>query len=260
MVVSLWTLHASTARADADDADVTGRRVELDDGTEARGTIVDLVPEDHVTLRSPDGRTTTIAWARVRRIERDAPAPALAPHGTTRVVPAVHLHIDSSRVVEFQHRPSAEYEWALACASPCDAKVPLADQYRIAGAGIRPSSSFSLSAQPGDRVRLGVSSSSSTANGFGRAIAIGGGVIVVLGLASSDSSRGIVIGLGVIAAAVGGVLVLANLDTTSTQSTVSPGTPVSPREPPRPTARGDSLGLPFSPSPALFLPIVGGTF
>ena len=279
VLVSLLMVYAPMAMAQGK-ASVSGRvdRVELDDGTEARGTITEIVPLDHVTLRGADGSVTTIGWSRVRRIERDVAAPADASTTTSppaaasgssappapppgmKVVPAVRVHIDGNRAAVLERRTSEEYEWVTACVSPCDVNVPVGDQYRISGDGVRPSSSFFLKASAGEHVRLRVSTSSSTASGWGKALLIGGGVITLLGLASSDSSsgspRGPVIAVGVIAGAVGAVLVLANLDTTYSQSTEA-RVPVARTRLELPAWRVD----PDAPkSSILDVPILRGTF
>jgi hypothetical protein len=132
-----------------------------------------------------------------------APAPAAAPSTVTAVsvAPAsavlvgpaataspastdgtLLVHLDSPSTVSLEHRAGPQAAWEHACDSPCDARLPVADQYRIVGGpDINASNPFILDGSKGDRAVLYVAPGSKTRQKIGTGILIGGAVVAVGG-------------------------------------------------------------------------------
>src|ERR1019366_1666176 len=124
----------------------------LKSGGIMRGTIVELLPDDHATLLLPDGQSAIVAWSAILRVDRappavDAPAPPLPPALSTGTPspapraappPSVQVHIEASSPVTLEHVSRDRNAAAPSdqCPSPCDRALPLGDGYRIVGAGI----------------------------------------------------------------------------------------------------------------------------
>lgn len=215
--------------------------VYLKGGGMIRGTLTEVIPNDHATVEMV-GQTAVIPWDRIERIDRGgvspspaprplpssstpAPAPAPGPEGTATV------HIEADTPVTLDKREGRS--WVFACNAPCDAELPLAGSYRISGQGIRNSAQFKLNARPGDHLVLDVNASSKGAF-VGGIVVAGVGVVVLLvgamvvltvaAMDSADSAAGLsnstndgsantvgwVMVAGGAAATLVGVLVLAN--------------------------------------------------
>ncbi|MEO7109304.1 MAG: hypothetical protein ABI183_02605, partial [Polyangiaceae bacterium] len=99
--------------------------VVLKDGGAVRGTVMEVLPNDHVSVKLADGRTATIAWSVVHHIEQAAKpaAPATTPAtpqaapqtpAPTQVVTgSVHVTMDGDNdAVLEQDRGGA---WSVVC-------------------------------------------------------------------------------------------------------------------------------------------------
>jgi len=119
--------------------------------------------------------------------------------------------------------------WAAVCVAPCDAPVPLGPEYRVAGPGIRASSTFGLDAASGQRLALHVSTASKAAYAGGIALAAVGTAALLVGtlvlvfapggqqVDAEAAAGGATAGAG-LAAAIGGlVLVFSNKSSRATQ-------------------------------------------
>jgi hypothetical protein len=143
----------------------------LKGGGMLRGRILEIIPNDHATIALATGQNAIVRWDRIDRIEQQpaAPPPPPPPGGQVLVVapppppsgPAgsVWVHIETSHEVVLEGQ-SGSGSWAPACNSPCDAELPLANSYRIAGPGVRTSHDFKIEASPGQRVVLNVKTGS----------------------------------------------------------------------------------------------------
>jgi hypothetical protein len=225
----------------------------LKNGGLVRGLLVEILPGDHVTVQLPSGEFAKVAWPDVDHVERasappkEAPAPALtAPAVGARAL----VHIESPRHVTLDRKNPGENEpWVIACESPCDVELPLDNEYRIVGSGVRPSSDFRLEASPGQRVVLEVNPSSKAVRAAGIVVGSLGITAIVTGLylwawtlpamsacsASTDVTSGcdmvrsigraglITAGAGALVGILGGVLFFSSNRSKTTESHASPG-------------------------------------
>ncbi len=230
----------------------------LKNGGMLRGTLVELLPNDHATIQLPSGQSAIVQWGEIHHVERGvatAPATPVAPTGPVQrlpnttapiVGPTVLLHIESSRPVTLDRRnPGEDQPWVTACESPCDVQLPLNNDYRIVGEGIWASSEFELEGQPGQRVVVKVAPATRFARTAGIIVASAGLLAIIIGayvvaLATSascassninrvcqDNSGGTTVGVvlmlgGLVTMAVGGIVVIANWRTGESQEVQSP--------------------------------------
>jgi hypothetical protein len=116
-----------------------------------------------------------------------APAPA-APASAAVVVVAstdgtVLVHLETPSPVSLEHRAGPQAAWEHGCDSPCDARMPVGDEYRIVGGSdINQSNSFILDGSKGDRAVLYVAPGSKNRQKIGTGILIGGAVVLVGGV------------------------------------------------------------------------------
>jgi hypothetical protein len=95
------------------------------------------------------------------------------------------VHIKSEKHVQLESRPSQHDAWLLACESPCDRDLPLANEYRVVyGPASRAThgETFRLSAAPGGSVTLTVDEGSTVQFVGGVVMAVGGVALAVVGL------------------------------------------------------------------------------
>jgi hypothetical protein len=219
----------------------------LRSGGFVRGTLIELAPGSHVTVRLPSGEVRKIPQAEIDRTLTQGASPAvgggsaapsamastavpLAPRGRDAVpsVPAVPPGAPSAvgvRIVStwentvLQARPHLErVPWESICTAPCDASVVVADrELRVAGQGMTPSQAFLLAPGQGT-TRIQVKPGSESTRNLGR-IALFAGIPVALvggvglGLAAGtdvEPHDAFAVG-GLVTALVGGALVLAAL-------------------------------------------------
>ncbi len=167
--------------------------VVLKDGGAVRGTVMEVLPNDHVSVKLADGRTAIITWSVVHHIEQAAKpaAPASAPTPTPQAVPqttapetpettgSVHVTMegDADAVLEQDHGGA----WAQVCSGACGRDLPLGVAYRITGSGVKTSGSFHLLGKPGDHVVLHLNTASSAAFSGGVTMAVLGGLAATIG-------------------------------------------------------------------------------
>jgi hypothetical protein len=213
--------------------------VHLKDGGMIRGTVLEILPNDHVTVQLANGQTAMIEWSHVAHVEqrgRPAPAPAAAAPKRTAFV-----HIESEQQVRLE-AVLGRKDFRFVCTSPCDMEVDLDASYQIAGDGVRASRQFQLSAQQGQKVLIEVDPASKAGFVWGIVIVSVAPVVSLVGLVvyalSSDitsSSSGQTVGAamgigGLVGTVLGIVLIASNASSKTTQSTVGPQTPPPPRE------------------------------
>jgi hypothetical protein len=156
--------------------------VVLKDGSLLRGGLVEVLPNDHVTMQLATGETAIVQWSRIERIERGgtgaAPVPPpYTPWGQSPLRPggvSVLIHIASDSAVNLEQRGGAGYAWKTVCTAPCDRPLPTNYEYRITGDGIRTSRAFALEGQVGERLVLSVSARSSATRTGGLVMTIAG--------------------------------------------------------------------------------------
>jgi hypothetical protein len=166
--------------------------VVLKDGGAVRGTVMEVLPNDHVSVKLADGRTAIIAWSVVHHIEQAAkpaastPTPAPTPQVTPQapapapVTGMVHVKMDGddSAVLEQDHGGV----WSPVCNGECDRDLPLEPMYRINGSNVRTSGSFHILGKPGDHVSLHVNTGSSSGFSLGVTMAVLGGLTGTIGI------------------------------------------------------------------------------
>jgi hypothetical protein len=219
--------------------------VYLKNGGMIRGTILEILPNDHVTLQLATGQTAMVEWSQVLRVEQHGRAPPpQAPAKRTAFV-----HIESDRPVRLE-AVEGRKSYRFVCTSPCDMEVDLGEHYRIAGDGVRATSDFELNAQQGQRVLIDVETSSKAGFVWGIVVVSVSPVVSLVGLvvyaisstgplsSSSGQTVGAAMGFGgLIGIALGTVLIASNASSKATQG------PLVPQAPP-PRESSDNLRLP----------------
>lgn len=222
--------------------------VVLKDGATYQGTLTEVVKNDHVILRLATGQSARIRWDAIARMERKELPPAQEqvppPIAVSAGVEKVFVHIDASRTVDLERYEGGGAQpgnWVRVCSSPCDREVAAGPEYRIAGEGIRGSHVFALE---GARVTLtaDVATKAKFKTGIvleivGVSSLLAGGTLIAAGQPTGelgvrryredDSTTmrdvGLVtMGVGLLAAVPGLVLVLENTSTRVDQSASSP--------------------------------------
>jgi hypothetical protein len=139
--------------------------VYLRGGGLVRGRVHEVIPGDHITISLDTGDKRVIPWAEVDRVVI-ASASSIPPVGTPAAPgapslpsvpmrgPLVRVHITSPRAMQLYRRLPGTSEWAHACESPCDAELPLGDEYRVTGGGNGGTKEFRLEGQPGGTVEI----------------------------------------------------------------------------------------------------------
>jgi hypothetical protein len=219
-----------------------GDVIYLKDGGLLRGRLLEILPNDHATLQLPTGQNAIVKWRKIDGIERQfaqAPSPGVLLPPTVAGSAIVHMDADPGVTLE-SIAPGSE-RWELACTTPCDAELPLANPYRVAGPNVRPSRPFGITASPGQHVVLTISAGSKGASAGGIALMAAGGVAASIGLlilvfsaldAAGDPSQpdegaspdrgpmiaGVVLMLAGVGMVIGGVVLRATSKTTETQT------------------------------------------
>jgi hypothetical protein len=161
-LVAATLLVSASAFAQAPGADV----IVLKSGGMFRGTLVDVVPNDHARIRLETGEIASVPWGEIDHIDASTQGPAAPPARPVVAAPApaegrVYVHMTGAEDATLEHGNGRT--WATVCQSPCDRWVALEGGYRVGGPGIRSSAMFSLSATDGGRVDLDVDASSKSA-------------------------------------------------------------------------------------------------
>ena len=166
-------LASSAALADSD------QLVVLHDGSRYRGTLVELVPDDHVTIKLATGEVRRFAWADIEKTAETSEQSA-----ATTPPPGVFVTLDAPRGAVLQRRTgtiamagkmNGAAIWSDACEAPCNTNV-LPGAYRIGGSQFRGSNEFDL--PPSGRVRVDARLGSASATLGGAMLAIFGGALI----------------------------------------------------------------------------------
>ncbi len=243
LALSLPLLAASSARA-AGPPPPEGA-VHMKDGGLIRGGLLEVKPDDHVTVLLATGQTATIPWHLVDRIEGIA---STAPPSALVVVPppprrTALVHIESDRPVRLE-AATGKKSFDFVCQSPCDKEVDLDRRYRIGGDGVRNTSPFSIEAQPHQRVVIDVDTSSKGSFVGGIVLVSISPVVALIGLVvyavssitldgsgGSDSGRtvGVVMGVGgLVGIVLGTVMIISSSSSKQSQSIAGPPPPGTP--------------------------------
>lgn len=208
----------------------------LTNGAILRGQIVELAPQQHVTLQLATGELRTIPWADIARSTFVSPAaapPTAAPSASppppaptpTAAPDAVHLELrgDRSDLWLEARRRFTDDPWTIACRAPCARAVQVSDlSLRIAGPGIRPSNPFFIDGRGGHEVLVAQTGSAET-HAWGQRSLVGGIGIglaggAAYGLGKVGDSDPAVVG-GLIGMITGGALLALALPLLSSSST-----------------------------------------
>ena len=102
----------------------------------------------------------------------------------------VKVHIQTKELVTIEHRRGPEAAWEHGCETPCDARLPANDEYRIVGNGVVDSPTFLLTSPKGDMVKVHVAPGIKSKAKVGEILTFTGAVLVVgalvVGIGSAD--------------------------------------------------------------------------
>jgi len=160
--------------------------VELRSGGVVRGTIVELLPGDHVTIQLPSGMRT-FQWGEISRVERAGSQPQIQQPVQQQQQneplvqpgePSTRVYIDSSSPVSL-FRMDNRGDVKTVCIAPCGEVLPLSGLYWVSGRDINASDKFQL--PPGKaETKLHVSGGSKGAVTAGVVLAVVGGNVLLL--------------------------------------------------------------------------------
>jgi hypothetical protein len=231
-------------------ASAGGDVIELKTGGLLRGTLVDTIPNQRARIQLVTGEVATVPWQDIANIVRgDGSRPAAsaptAPAASAPTAPAVdsapvddgmvYVHIVGSDGAELQRDTGDHKHFDMVCSAPCDQRLPLKEQYRIGGSGIRNSRPFKLVENGTTRRTLYVDEASKgsfvlgiVGVSVGPAVALIGLIIVLANAAAEsidgeDNSHGesvgwIVAAAGHAIAVGGGVLMGSNAHSSVSQT------------------------------------------
>jgi hypothetical protein len=138
----------------------------LKGGGMLRGRLVEVIPNDHATIALSTGQNAFVQWGNIERIEQQGapgvaapPPPPPSPFSPTPNLGNAWVHVEADRAVALEGL-SPQGNWSVACMAPCDAELPLANDYRITGEGIRSSRVFRITAMAGQHVVINVNPAS----------------------------------------------------------------------------------------------------
>ncbi|HEY1954833.1 MAG TPA: hypothetical protein VGH28_04460 [Polyangiaceae bacterium] len=244
-----------------------GDTVVLKDGSTLHGTIGEMTPGQALTIKMSDGNSRVVQWPEIQTVNIDRAKPSAPPAEARATTTAVHLEgATDDMVVERLDARGTESHWTTMCHGACDAALPTAGIYRIDGAGLRTSKSFTLAE---DRASYRVGRGTGLGFAGGLTMVILGGITVangvgfiVLGAAwqgvfsnANDYLIGGIVatGIGLALFITGAIVLKGNLRTTVV--------PLDGTAPPRPVPawREAPPTLGFGP-PMIGTPIFGGTF
>jgi hypothetical protein len=154
-----------------------------------RGTLVDVVPNDHARIRLSTGEVASVPWGEIDHIDASTSGPSAAPLPpaaplpivvTPPSAPADRVYVHMTGAHEATLERGNGRTWALVCQSPCDRWLPMEGGYRVSGPGLRSSTMFALGGTNGGRVDLDVDPASKGAFVGGIvATSVGYGVVPV---------------------------------------------------------------------------------
>jgi hypothetical protein len=270
--------------------------VHLKNGGLLRGVVIESAPGDHVKIALPNGETRQIAWGDVDHVTIGGAggAPMLPPAPPpAKVGPTARVHIAADPSVLLDRRPAGSDTWVPACSAPCEEELPLGDEYRLSGPGLRSTDVFTLQGTAGGRVDIAVNPSTKLAwwvgagiGGMGLVIDAYAAYIIALGAAlhgaacgpyqttgdcqSSRDTGGTVRNVGLVmlipgtaAAVIGGAMMWSNWRTKVVQGGTE-GLPAA--APPRldafvRTPENAGATRAWAPeAPSMFVPLASGRF
>lgn len=109
------------------------RTFTLKDGAMFGGEIVELVPNDHVTLKLATGELKRIEWADLAAAPASTWSSVAAPEQASPEAVPLTLRSSDPRVALFRDTGT---DWTLVCNVPCETSLEPTARYRIAGRGI----------------------------------------------------------------------------------------------------------------------------
>ncbi len=102
----------------------------------------------------------------------------------------VQIHIETKELVTLEHRSGPTAPWQHGCETPCDTRLPGADEFRVVGNGVNESEPFSLTTPKGDVVKIHVAPGLKSRARIGEILTFTGAVLVVgalvVGIGASD--------------------------------------------------------------------------
>jgi hypothetical protein len=147
-----------------------GIRVITTDGAEFRGSLVEKIPGQYVTVLLATGEPRRIAWNAIARIT-GAEAEEVPSQKTV-----VRFEADDSRA-QLEKFVGA---WQPVCSTPCEGPLSLDGSFRIGGDGIKASEPFTLLAD-GRAVKINANVGTNGRAVLGGFLAIGGGIVAYVG-------------------------------------------------------------------------------
>lgn len=233
--------HGQSAPAQAPGVSerVENGTIYLRGGEALHATAIESVPNVELRVTLPGGETRVVPRTEILYwIGPGSPKAAVAPEPPAEpplVVPgepASRVHLGGWSA-SLQRDTTGRGDWTTICSAPCNRDVPTYGKYRVVdqyvGEGMKASGTFVLRAAPGERESVVVNGASSSAFVAGLLCLTVGAPLslfsaVVIGLFNVDASGSmtsdmvVAAGAGVVFAAVGTILVLANGSTSVTQS------------------------------------------
>jgi hypothetical protein len=104
----------------------------------------------------------------------------------------VEIHIATKELVTLEHRSGPGAPWQFGCQTPCDKKLPGADEFRAVAEGAVDSEPFNLTTPKGDTVKIHVAPGLKSKAKVGEYMTFTGAVLfvgaLVVGIGASDPS------------------------------------------------------------------------
>jgi hypothetical protein len=192
--------------------------------------------------------------------------------------PEATVHVGTPGVT-LELRPNADHAWQVGCVAPCDVRVPVLYEYRIAGSGVQPSKPFritaakvDISADPGSR---GVHTAGVAADIIGGLAIVGWFFYIIIGTANDASGSndaghalkdratdgiGLTLILGGVGLSIAGAIMQAATETEVTQRALIPVVhPVQPGAARTPVWR-DASAMEKSAPAAVTVPVLSFRF
>jgi hypothetical protein len=251
------------------------------DGGIVRGRVQEILPGSHVTVALDIGGVRVVPWPNVERVivasaATIPPLPAEPPHEAAPLPapppvvsgPLVHVHLSTPKATLFR-KPAGTTQDFLVCVGPCDADVPVGDEYQVS-VGHQRSKKFRLRGAPGSTVVLDADGPSVPGIALGATLTGGGWLTAyVASLAAvalctngqqCPSGVGIAMAGGAVAGVTGIVMILMSVSTDVTQHTQSAGPPQDARFVREPVWRTPSTFETAASGGAMTVPLFTKTF
>lgn len=175
MAIALLVLPHEARSQSIQSGGSSDRIVTLSDGALYRGELIELVPNDHITIRLATGEVKRFEWATISDVSTPvvSPTPQFSPPtpappitgaqlSPRKMTTRVTIESDDNRVALFRSMGSTQVvaygqmgtmvgrleSWKQICRAPCGVTTEVNEQYAIRGEGIVPSGYFSLPLQP----------------------------------------------------------------------------------------------------------------